>query len=231
MKKFFIFTLFFIILILQITYLNPYEKYVDFDLLKKEGPPRFIENGILFTLRGEEGAIAFLRTNIDNWQKDHYYSLSLYNILYVFVPYPENIKTIKYKINLNGHWMSDPNNNDFSSDDIGIDLSSLSIPKQEMYYDQMPIIEKSKNLTKKTTFRYYNPNAKEVNFVYSVDNWSHYSHTMKYDNNGYWTITKYFTQGTYLYYFLVDGDKMIDVENPNKLWDAKKGQVSFFIIE
>ena len=231
MKKTLIIKLFFVILVQLITPIYSYEKYIDFDLLKKEGPPRFVENGILFTLQGDENTIAFLRTNIDNWQKNYYYKLSLYNILYTFVPYKKNIKTLKYKININGYWMSDPNNTQYSSDDLGIDLSSISIPDQEMYYEQMPIIENGKNLIKKTTFKYYNPKAKEVNFVCSIDNWSHYSHSMEYNNNGYWEITKYFTHGTYLYYFLVDGEKVIDVENPNKLWDEKRGQVSFFIIE
>ena len=231
MKRFIVIILLFIIIILLSSQIYSYEKYVDFDLLKKEEPPRFIENGILFTLSGEEGAIAFLRTNIDNWQKDYYYKLSLYNILYVFVPYTENIKTIKYKININGHWISDPNNPEHLTDDLGTDLSTISIPEQEMYYEQMPIIEKDKNSIKKAVFKYYNPNAKEVNFVCSTDNWSHYSHPMKYNNNGYWEITKYFTYGTYLYYFLVDGKKVIDVENPNKLWEPKRGQVSYFVIE
>ena len=55
MKKFLRIYLYFIIIILLTSQLYSYEKYVDFDLLKKEEPPRFIENGILFTLRGEEG--------------------------------------------------------------------------------------------------------------------------------------------------------------------------------
>ena len=64
MKRFIVIILLFIIIILLSSQIYSYEKYVDFDLLKKEEPPRFIENGILFTLSGEEGAIAFLRTNI-----------------------------------------------------------------------------------------------------------------------------------------------------------------------
>lgn len=231
MKKFLTIKLLLIIFTLLIMPLYSYEKYVDFDLLKKAEAPRFVKNGILFTLKGDEGATAFLRTNIDNWQKDHYYNLSLYNILYVFVPYPENIKTIKYKINFNGNWISDPNNPDYSTDDLGINLSTVSIPEQEMYYDHMPIVENEKNFIKTIIFRYYNPDAKEVNFVCSIDDWSHYSFPMKYDNNGYWEITKYFTHGTYLYYFLVDGKKVVDIENPNKLWDEGKGQVSYFIIK
>lgn len=231
MRKLITTKLLFITFILLITPLYSFEKYVDFDLIKKDGPPRFIENGVLFTLADADGTIAFLRTNIDNWKKDYYFKSSLYNVLYAFVPYTANNKSIKYKININGHWTSDPNNPEYALDDLGINLSTIVTPDEKMYYEKMPIIEKTKNNIKKTTFKYYNPNAKEINFVCSIDNWSHYSHPMKSDNNGFWEITKYFTQGTYLYYFLVDGEKIIDVDNPNKLWDEKRGQVSYFIIE
>lgn len=228
MRKLLIIKLLFIFLIIPI---NSFEKYVDFDLIKKDGPPRFIENGVLFTLPETNGTVAFLRTNIDNWQKDYYFKSSLYNVLYAFVPYSTDIKIIKYKININGYWTSDPNNPEYYPDDLGINLSIIETPDEDMYYEEMPIIEETKNIVKKITFRYYNPYAKEVNFVCSIDNWNHYSHTMKSFNNGYWEIIKYYTPGTYLYYFLVDGEKKIDVDNPNKYMDEKRGQVSYFVIE
>ena len=56
-------------------------------------------------------------------------------------------------------------------------------------------------------------------------------HWMRVHDNGLWIATKYFTQGSYQYYFLVDGEKVIDIENTKKLWDLKRGQVSFIIIE
>jgi hypothetical protein len=231
MRKLLLTKIIFITLIILIMPIYSFEKYVDFDLIKKDGPPRFIENGVLFTLPETNDTIAFLRTNIDNWQKNYYFKSSLYDVLYAFVPYTTNIKTIKYKININGHWTSDPNNTEYSLDDLGINLSTIMTPDKEMYYEEMPIIENTKDIVKKTTFKYYNPGAKEVNFVCSIDNWNHYSHPMKKNNNGFWEITKYYTSGTYLYYFLVDGEKNIDVENPNKFWNKKNGQVSYFVIE
>lgn len=222
-----------IFLILFTTPIYPYEKFVDFGLLKKAGAPRIVENCILFTLETKENSIAYLRTNLDNWQKDHYFKLSLYNIYYAAVPYTFNIKAVKYKININGYWIQDPSNPEFTLDDYGSDLSTtmISDENKKEYFENTPIIEKTKDHVKTVTFKYYNPNAKEVNFVCSIDNWSHYTHPMKYYDNGLWITTKYFTQGTYQYYFLVDGKKVVDIENPNKLLDDKKGQVSFFIIE
>ncbi len=220
-----------IFFILSVIPLYPFEKYVDFGLLKKAGPPRIIENNILFTIEGKPDSIAFLRTNLDNWQKNYYFKSSLYNILYALVPYTSNMKTIKYKINIEGYWVSDPSNPEYTLDDYGTNISTIIIPDEEEYFENTPIIEETKNLIKKVTFKYYDPKAKEVNFVCSIDNWSHYTYPMKYYNNGLWITTKFFTQGTYQYYFLVDGEKVVDIENVNKLWDLKRGQVSFFIIE
>jgi len=210
--------------------LNSYEKYIDFDLIKKPGPPRFVQNGVLFTLPGNEGGIAFIRTNIDNWEKNYYYNESLYGVLYVFIKINENTKSLKYMINVNGYWIEDPYNPDYQEDAFSTKLYYLEVPEEAKYYDEMPAIEETDSKVKNVTFRYYSPYANEVNFVCSIDNWAQYSHPMVKDKYGYWIITKKFTQGTYYYFFFEDGEKKVDLENKNRMWDTIKGQVSYFTV-
>ena len=222
-----------IIIILTIFVLsaNSFEKYVDFDLIKSPGSPRLVRDGILFTMAGGENKNAFLRTDMDNWKKNYYFKNNLYNVLYVFIPYQSNIKSFKYRININGFWIADPNNSNMTEDDIGNELSVVSLTEENFYSESLPIIEKNKNNVKKVIFRYYNPNAKEVNFVASIDNWTEYSNQMTRKDSGYWEFTKYFTSGKYSYYFFVDGKKEIDLDNEKVEWNPSKGQVSYFVIQ
>ncbi|MBN2544788.1 MAG: hypothetical protein JXB50_03260 [Spirochaetes bacterium] len=220
-----------IIYILIFNKLYTYEKYVDFDLLKKASKPRFVNDGILITLPKNYGNTIYLRTSIDNWENDYYFKKSQYEIFYSFIPVKKSTVNINYRINVDGYWETDPYNKNIIEDYIGTKLSSINIPEEVKYYQQLPDIEKTDTYPKKVYFQYYNPEAEEVNLVCSIDNWSPYSNQMKKNKYGYWEITKYFSKGDYLYYFYVDGNKVLDLNNKKRVWDKFKEQVSFFTIK
>ncbi len=225
-KKLTIMALFFFVL-----NLNSYEKYIDMDLIKNADKPKLVNDGVLFTFEAKKGSYIFLRTSLDNFSIDHYYKVSQYGIYYTFIKITDDTKSFKYRININGYWINDPYNDNYIEDMYGTYLYVIEIPDEIRYHESMPIIEDTDNKIKKVTFKYYNPSANEVNFVCSVDNWTQYSHPMIKEKFGYWTITKSFSKGMYLYFFYVDGNHFIDLDNSNKTLDEKKGEVSYFIIK
>lgn len=220
-----------ILLFLLSTSLYAIEKYVDCDLIKKSSSPRFLPNGILFTLDENFGHNIYLRTNMDGWQKNYHFIKNLYGLWYLVLPYDLNKSEIIYKLNTDGFWETDPNNSEITSDKYGAELSVLSMPKDIIYYQNTPLINDGEEKMKKINFKYYNPYADEVNFVTSLDNWSQYSHSMTLNSDGYWEITINFRKGKYFYYFLVDGKKVVDMENENKNWISGFEEVSTVIIQ
>jgi len=222
------FIILFSLLVLNIVSLFSYEKYIDIDLLKKSSPPRYFKDSILLTLDENENSAIYVRTNLDNWKSDHYFKKNLYNVFYLILPYREKTKEIQYKVNINGYWQTDPNNKKYTNDFLGEKISIIDIPEEDFCYNTMPVIKDiDKNLAK-MYFRYYNPEAEEVNFICSIDNWCLFSHPMKKNNNGYWEITKDFSRGIFLYAFLVDGKVISDIENPNKMKNNRGEKISFF---
>ncbi len=217
-----------IIFVVVIYSVSSLERFVDFGLIKKASAPRFLESGILFTLRPGTGQDVFLRTDLDNWEKNHYFKESLYGVQYAFVPYKRGHKVMQYKINADGFWIEDPYNPQTNEDIFGVVINRLSIPASIDYYSRMPIVEKTDSSIKKVTFKYYNPLANEVNFVSSIDNWNSFTNSMARDPamDGYWTIDMYFKNGSYLYFFLVDGVKVIDIENPSNAFIDRYNEVS-----
>lgn len=228
MKYYRLFVIFIYLFIFSNIY--SYEKYVDLDLLKKASEPRIVNDGVLITLPKNYGNIIYLRTNLDNWEKDYFFSKSQYDIFYCFIPVKKSASNIIYRINVDGYWETDPYNQNITEDYIGTKLSSINVPDEAKYYSQLPDIEKSDNYPKKVYFQYYDPDASEVNLVCSIDNWSPYSSQMKKNKYGYWIITKKFSKGSYSYYFYVDGHKVIDLNNKSRILDDLKGEVSFFTI-
>ena len=207
------------------------EQYVDFDLIKKHSEPRFLSNGFLFTLPENIGYSIFLRTKSDNWEHNHYFEKSLYNVWYLFIPYNDIEGEFLYKLNINGYWENDPANNNFIYDKFHSKISVLNVPSENIYSKQMPVINKYSGEYKKVLFKYHNEDAKEVSFVCSKNNWSVFSYQMKKNNDGYWEISLDFTKGKFYYYFLVDWKKVTDKNNPNRSYDRDKGEVSYFVVD
>lgn len=226
-KKIFIFVVSFFVFLP----LSSYERFIDFDLIKKAEAPRFVEDGVLITIDKNFGNVLYLRTDMDMWSKSYYFKKSQYGIFYLFLPIKKEVKSLKYRINVDGFWTVDPNNKNVIEDSVGIQLSYLELTEPIFFYREMPVIEISSDPAKKVYFRYYAPNAEVVTLVTSIDNFSPFSNRMIKNRYGYWEIEKYFANGTYTYYFFVDGKKVVDIENKNRGWDPLKGEVSFFVIK
>jgi hypothetical protein len=207
------------------------EKFIDVDLIKKESGPKITEKGILISVSGEIGKRAFVRTNLDGWKENFNFQKSLYGIYFLMLPYDLSKKEILYKINMGGYWERDPNNPEFVLDKYGTEISLVRIPREIIYHQAMPLISETDKKIKSVDFKYYNPRAKEVNFVSSLDKWCQFSNEMTLNEDGYWEITLPFKKGEYSYYFFVDGKKVTDIANEKKMWDESVGVVSFFRIE
>lgn len=207
------------------------EKYIDLDFISKATHPRFTEKGILFTLPPSIGKNVFLRTNLDNWGKNYFFSKSLFDIYFAIIPYNLDKKNIEYKLNVDGLWQDDPTNSSWVKNNYGEQISQLILPKNIKKDLPRPSIESTENKIKNVTFYYENDSAQSVSFVCSFDNWSLYSHQMVKSKNGYWQLTLPFTRGFYSYFFFVDGEKVIDIDNPHQNYDALNGDVSSFSVE
>ena len=214
------------------------EKYVDIDMIRYASAPRTLDEGFLFTLPPDTGYTIFLRHNGDNWQMDYHFRQNMYKVWCLYLPYSD-IKVssqssgLLYKLNINGFWDNDPNNANFIYDRFHEKISYLRIPAdKDNSRKRMPIISESEDRFKKqVTFKYYNPDAKEVSVVCSDTNWAVFSHNMQPDKFGYWSISLNFGKGHYCYYFIADWEKVLDDWNPDSEYEQDIGLVNTFRIE
>lgn len=222
----------FILFLLSFTFcLSSLEKYIDEDMLSEHSKAIYTDKGIILTLPEDIGYEVFMKSNLDNWKEKVYFHKNYYGIYYTIIKYTQKVDKVLYKLNINGYWVKDPMNSNYVSDKFGNDISILKIPQDYIYEDKSPFVYYSEELPMKVLFKYYNPEAKSVNFAYSVDNYNVYSHSMKKNSDGYWEIEKYFTEGNYAYFFFVDGKIVRDYSNNNKKYHPRYGEISYFILK
>ena len=69
-------------------------------------------------------------------------------------------------------------------------------------------------LNNEIEFKYYNLNAEKVFLVGSMNNWNTTASPMQKFDNGMWKIVLKLVPGKYSYKFIVDGEWLVDKENP-----------------
>lgn len=113
----------------------------------------------------------------------------------------------QYKFIVDSHWMEDPFN-DRREDDGQGGLNSV-------YY-----------VTNYEFVLQGRPNAKKVLVTGTFNNWNERDLRMQKTATG-WTLPVYLKDGTYEYKFIVDGEWIIDPDNPNRRDDGRGNYNSF----
>ena len=67
-----------------------------------------------------------------------------------------------------------------------------------------------KNMKKRVTFKFYNPEAREVMLAGSFNAWSPAARPLKKDAKGIWKTTMMLPNGAHEYRFIVDGEWLAD---------------------
>lgn len=233
MKRY-IFTVYFILFSLAAVFCNEsIVRRVDVSLLREATSPIFTKDAIVITLPPENAGRheIFLVTDLDNWEKQYYFSTSLYGVYYCRLPYTGKSSFV-YRLNINGFWTA-PVNGASYTDNYGNQLTKVMIPDEVKYFNGSPRIEEINdraNTVKKVTFRVYAPQASAVNLLCSNANFSPFTYAMVKDSAGYWEISLPLSVGSYSYCYFVDNVRELDINNPNKTLAPGLGRMSAFRI-
>ena len=206
--------------------LNSIERYTDPDMIKSATTPIYMPDGVIITLPPDIGQTVFIRTDMDNWRSDFYFNKSFYGIYYIKLKYPQNSDRILFRINADGFWLDENAGSDSTTDKFGTQLAIRRLPAELANLKKDPVIENFDERLKHVTFQFYSPDATEVNLVCSTNNFSIINYSMQRDSKGYWQIKLPMGCGEYFYYFLENGKKRVDINNPARKFDSLHGQLS-----
>ena len=117
----------------------------------------------------------------------------------------------QYRFIVDGNWMEDPNNPNKTPNEFGEYNSVLDIKKEI------------------TFFLYDHADAQNVILSGSFNNWNEHDLKMTKTEEG-WTYTIPLSGGKHHYKFIVDGNWMLDPENPVKEYDQSSHINSVYMV-
>lgn len=156
------------------------------------GNPRFV--GVAF--------------NYESYSIIHPFQLNESGIYIYTAEIPEE-REIRYRMIVDSLWMADPLCNKNIKDEYGIEVSTLKIEEPYFVTVSGPLRERSG----KTSFSIRSIPDSTVSIVGSFNGWDPYMTPLSESSSGVFTTELKLRDGTYYYYFIVDGKKAMDPMN------------------
>lgn len=173
-----------------------------------------IADGLLFTYKDRKAEKVLISGNFSSWKmikmkrgKDGVWFYFLSNIDFA--------GKVEYKFNVDGLWTEDPYNAFRQDDERG---SYISIAKNDSPSDGRLVTYKF-TAKDRILFRTYKPQARIISIVGDFNGWNPEHDIMKRGNDGIWRLEKRLPSGIYRYKFIVDGEWLPDLFNPDSASD------------
>ena len=159
---------------------------------KPEGNPRFV--GVAF--------------DYESYSAIHPFEINESGVYIYSAQAPEEME-IRYRIIVDGLWMADPLGQDNFKDEYGIMVSKLEIASSPFVSVKGPVVQD----TGQTTFSVRSRPDSAVSIVGSFNGWDPYMTPMRESSTGVYTTDLKLKDGSYFYYFIIDGKKAMDPMN------------------
>lgn len=146
-------------------------------------------------------------------------------ILFFVYEFPEGLKELRYRLIIDGLWVTDPNNPNYRMDSsTGIVHSVLSLP--EIYpidYEKRPAIYSAP--AGSLRFMFDGDPGQRVTVAGTFNNWDPFMYELTEKYPGHYELVLPLSPGTYRYVFYYKGERVLDPNNPRKVY-TREGQTA-----
>lgn len=164
------------------------------------------------------------------------------SVMYYVLKRPKNIRTISYRLIVDGLWTCDPNNPDrYFDEDIGVILSRFTFAS-----DVPPVTEAADIIgggiwadggsagngkTAGVKFVLRDKAGQHIRIAGSFTNWDPWIYEMKETSPGLYEMSLPLPSGTYYYTYYVGMKSFIDRANPNRAYTKDGRTVSVITVQ
>jgi len=194
------------------------------ETMKNASAPRWTGEYVLFSYSAHH---TVLRVGIafahEEYRTVHNLFRNPHNVFVLPYRPPQDEGQLVYRYVVDGMWISDPQNPRTMDTAQDVRLSYYFIPRSREEIMTMELEEAGKH-----TFTFRSSRAKRVSLAGSFNSWDPYLYRLERvpGTDDLFSLSIALPEGTHYYYFLVDGKRMIDPRNPNRMVSSKGYTVS-----
>jgi hypothetical protein len=165
-----------------------------------------------------------LRFAHENYGVLHEFSRNEFGVFVLDYPVPPGHRSLRYRICVDGLWMSDPSNPRVQTDELGVEFSLVTLEREP----PRPLANPEVGAGGQVTFVFRGRPSGRVSIVGDWNGWDPFVDHLRETEPGRYSISLRVRPGRHWYYFLADGQRVLDVANPATGRDPEGRQVSYF---
>jgi 1,4-alpha-glucan branching enzyme len=210
---------------------NPMSVDIAVKSLKVAQPPRLVEDVLLFSYKpdGEAmGAVGLVGARFahESWKVLHLFSRNENGVFALDYPVPEGLREFRYRIVVDGLWMSDPANPNVDTDTLGNAVSVYQLEKEPA----RALVNPKRERDGAITFTFRGASGRRVSVAGDFNNWDPFIDLLAETAPGTYTLTLRVPAGAHWYVFFYNGRRFLDSWNPQTGADPEGATVSYFLL-
>ncbi len=203
--------------------------YLNVSDLESAKKPYFFEDNIIFSyVPDRRERVRFVGTafEFENFTRIHPFKRNANGVYFLVLPIPDGRDALRYRYQVDGIWIDDPQNPGTRDGTSGISISRLQLPERIERAEESPLIKPAGMVS----FYYYGSPDRRVSVAGSFNNWDPYFHSLEETKrgSGVYKITLRLLPGRYYYYFIIDGERRTDPLNSETVYNFDSKAVSAF---
>jgi hypothetical protein len=161
----------------------------------------------------------------ENWKILHAYAMNENKVHVLDYVVPEGVREIRYRIDVDGLWMTDPAEPNTDTDALGTQFSVYMLEKEPVRPTINPRLQGDGSLT----FVFRGAAGRRVSLQGDFNNWDPFMTVLEESTPGTYSVTLRVPRGPHWYLFFTDGRRVIDRFNPETGVDPEGNTVSYFL--
>ena len=195
--------------------------------LKAAQSPHLVDDVLILSYQPSVGtSVRFVgaRFETEDYAVLHTFQKNQYGIYVLDYEVPENAQVVRYRLVVDGLWVSDPSNQSTEIDQQG-NLISLFTMEQEPY---RPVLNPRFEADGGVTFVFRGPAGRRVTIQGDFNNWDPFLIQLTETEPGVYRITLHLLPGGHWYRFFTGGHRLLDRYNSDTATDPDGEPVSYF---
>jgi hypothetical protein len=161
----------------------------------------------------------------ENWKILHAYAMNGNKVYALDYVVPEGVREIRYRIEVDGLWMTDPADPNTDTDVLGTQFSVYTLEKDPVRPTINPRVQDDGSLT----FVFRGSAGRRVSLEGDFNNWDPFMTLLEEVTPGTYSVTLRAPRGPHWYIFFTDGRRVLDRFNPETGVDPEGNTVSYFL--
>jgi len=188
-------------------------------------PPQMVDDVLILSFRQERPARSVAaRFAHENYGVLHPFSRNEYGVFVLDYPVPAGVREIRYRIAVDGLWMSDPSNPRVETDPLGTEFSLVVLEREPA----RSILNPQAEPRGAVSFTFRGSPSRRVAIAGDWNGWDPFMDFLTETESGVYRISLRVRPGRHWYYFVSDGRRMLDMYNPATGVDPDGNAVSYF---